>query len=229
MVLDARLLTGHIAAAHPGRPIVLVGHSMGSFIVQDYLRRWGDGMRAAVLTGTGGTFTAESRAEADELALRLDAASAREGRDVPSTEFAKRFASFNDRFVVSGQESAATGFEWLSRDPVEVQRYVDDPWCGRPLSNGFMADMIAGRKALAAPDVPGPLATGLPVLITAGDQDPVGGADAERVRLLAERYRASGMSVTEKIYPGARHELFNETNRDEVHADLLAWLDAVVT
>lgn len=227
MVDDARMLTAHIAAAHPGTPIVLLGHSMGSFIVQSYLLRWGDPLRAAVLTGTGGAFTPETQAEADEFAALLDQAIAAEGRDVASSVFAGRFASYNEPFEASAP-GPPTGFEWLSRDPVEVQRYVDDPWCGLPLSNGFVADMTAARKLLSHAEGPAADARRLPVLLMSGDQDPVGGVEAERVRLLGERYRACGMEVTERIYPGARHELFNETNRDEVHRDLLSWLDAVL-
>ena len=220
MVTDARLLTEHITEAHPGLPIVLLGHSMGSFILQDYLLRWGDGFCAAVLTGSGGTFTEESRADADAYAAQLDAAIAQEGRDVPSTVFAERFIGYNDPFVADAPGGVPTGFEWLSRDPDEVRRYVEDPWCGRPLSNGFVADMMAARKTMSAPDAT-PASSALPVLLMSGDRDPVGGADAERVRQLGDRYRSAGLTVTVRIYPGARHELFNETNRDEVHRDLL--------
>ena len=77
---------------------------------------------------------------------------------------------------------------------------------------------------MVGPGRQGSVPRGLPVLIFSGDQDPAGGFGCG-VHALAARYRAAGLDVNERLYPGARHELFNETNRDEVQGDLLAWLD----
>jgi alpha-beta hydrolase superfamily lysophospholipase len=224
IVTDVKELAEHVAGEHPGVPLVLLGHSMGSFLVQDALQRHGEqlrerGLRAAVLTGT-----ATSLSESGEgLRERVEAAAATEGRDVPSMDFAMLFADFNDPFLDTAPAAGPTGFEWLSRDPEEVQRYVDDPWCGQPLSNGFVADMAAGLEQAWAPGAERTIPTDLPVLIMAGAVDPVG-RSGESVRELTARYREAGLDVTEHLYEDARHEVFNETNRDEVHRDLIAWL-----
>jgi alpha-beta hydrolase superfamily lysophospholipase len=227
IVDDVEELAEQAVEAHPGAPLVLLGHSMGSFIIQDVLRRWGAhlsqrGLRAAVLTGTAGSLSAG----AEGLRDRVEAAAEAEGRDVPSADFAMLFADFNDPFVDTAPASGPTGFEWLSRDPDEVQRYVDDPWCGQPLSNGFVADMAAALEETWAPGAERLFPRDVPLLIMAGALDPVG-ADGESVRELARRYRAAGLDVTEVIYDDARHEVFNETNRAEVHRDLIAWLEGV--
>ena len=108
-----------------------------------------------------------------------------------------------------------------------MRRYVDDPWCGLPLTSGFVADNLRGLAGIWEPGSERRIPTRVPVLFIAGDQDPVGEFGAG-VRRLAERYRQAGIAVTERLYAGARHEMFNETNRDEVHRDLLAWLDRAI-
>ena len=92
-----------------------------------------------------------------------------------------------------------------------------------------MGQMMANAGDLADPDKLGAIKADLPLLIFSGDADPIAGGGA-LVEMLADRYRAAGMkNVTMKLYPGARHETFNETNRDEVTADLIAWLDSTFT
>jgi len=219
---DQKELTDHLRRIHTDRPIVLVGHSMGSFLGQGYIQRWGDSLRGAVLTGTAGS----PSARAEEFHERVVAAIEREGRDAPSTDFAMLCLDFNDPFIDTAPASGPTGFEWLSRDTDEVQRYVDDPWCGLPLSNGFVVDMMYGLAATWTPKNEDRVPRQLPVLIMAGDQDPVG-LTGKSVRALTARYRELGVPVTEILYRDARHEIFNETNRDEVHRDLVAWLEDV--
>jgi alpha-beta hydrolase superfamily lysophospholipase len=223
LIEDTRRLTSHISHAHPRHPIVLLGHSMGSLVAQYYLQRRPEALRAVVLSGTLSALPPGS----EDLDARVDAAIARQGRDVPSEDFAMLFVGFNDRFADSGPPAGPTGFEWLSRDHAEVQKYVDDPWCGLPLSNGFVADSLRPRSEIWAPGSEERIPKHIPILFIAGEEDPVG-EFGEGVRRLAERYRRAGLRVTERIYPGARHEMFNETNREEVHRDLLDWLEQVV-
>jgi alpha-beta hydrolase superfamily lysophospholipase len=221
MVRDAKELTDLIGARHPGRPIVLFGHSMGSFITQDYLPRWGGGLAGAVLCGT----TGPPPLAVVGLREQVQQAVNRHGRDVPSEEFRARFLGYNEPFAVGVADP--TGYEWLSRDPAEVRLYADDPWCGFTLSNGFVLDMFTARSRIWEAGQVERIPTSLPLLVIAGDADPVGRA-GEGVRELTQRYRRAGLEVTEILYPGARHEVLNETNRDEVHRDLLAWLGNVL-
>ncbi|HET9071458.1 MAG TPA: alpha/beta hydrolase [Acidimicrobiales bacterium] len=117
-------------------------------------------------------------------------------------------------------QPAATPYDWLSRDPAEVRTYLDDPWCGFEV-----AFDIAELVHLAVPPADS-IPPDLPILVVNGSEDSVGGFNGGGAAL-ADAYRELGVAdVTYREYPGARHELFNETNRDEVLADLVAWLDA---
>jgi alpha-beta hydrolase superfamily lysophospholipase len=122
--------------------------------------------------------------------------------------------NLNERF-----EPARTPYDWLSRDAAEVDAYVADPMCGFEVMRGRPTADDDARL------IDNPIRPSLPVLIFNGGDDPVGGAEGGR--LLAEHYRGLGLTdVTLAVYDGARHELFNEVNRDEVTADVLAWLEA---
>lgn len=217
MVGDLIALTDHLRDAHPDLPIVLIGHSMGSMLAQRVMQLASDRFAGVVLSGTSGSLEGAS-----ELEAILRAVEDAEGADQPSQLWAGVFAGFNEPFADTAPDP--TGYEWLSRDADEVARYVADPWCGGDLSNGFVTDMIVGMAAMWEPEAEAAIPTDLPILLIAGDQDPVGGF-GESVQALHDRYAAAGLGPLEiRLYPQARHELLNETNRDEVHADLLAWL-----
>ncbi len=130
-----------------------------------------------------------------------------------------------------GQYNAAfkpnrTDFDWLSRDDAEVDAYVADPLCGNTFTSGFFADLLPGLAGINDPKRVAGVRRDLPVLLVAGDQDPVGDG-GKGPRAAAQQYRDAGLTdVTCTLYAGARHEVFNETNRDEVTADVVRWLDA---
>lgn len=113
---------------------------------------------------------------------------------------------------------AATDYDWLSRDPDEVRKYVDDPLCG------FQPDFPFEEMAFLLGGPTDAVPAALPILIMNGSVDPVGGEVGGGA--LADAYRAVGIrDLTVRIYPDARHELFNEINRDEVVTDLITWLE----
>jgi alpha-beta hydrolase superfamily lysophospholipase len=117
-----------------------------------------------------------------------------------------------------------TGYEWLSRDELEVDKYVADPWCGFETPPETIPSLFARAPELADPQVLARVRPELPLLIASGSDDPLAGG-GQLVELLAARYRDAGVSdVTVQVYEGARHEIFNETNRDEVTADVIGWL-----
>jgi alpha-beta hydrolase superfamily lysophospholipase len=122
-------------------------------------------------------------------------------------------------------EPARTPYDWLSRDDAEVDAYIADPFCG------FESVPLQASPAVE-PGSPGSgddatIPRRLPVFVFVGSVDPVGGRAGGQA--LADHLRSLGLGdVTFRAYPGARHELFNETNRDEVTRDVLAWLDAHV-
>jgi alpha-beta hydrolase superfamily lysophospholipase len=202
LVNDVDLLVSRVRSEQPGLPVVLLGHSMGSFAVQQYLLEHSERVQAVVLTGTAAI-------DLLEPALDLDAE--------------LDLAMFNAAFA-----PARTDYDWLSRDPAQVDAYVADPRCGFGLDIPAVKAMFKAARPIADAARMAKVKSDLPLYIAVGDADPVNGQLA-LVRALAERYRAAGLKdVTVKAYPGARHEIFNETNRKEVIADLLGWLDRAV-
>jgi alpha-beta hydrolase superfamily lysophospholipase len=124
---------------------------------------------------------------------------------------------------------ARTDFDWLSRDQDQVDAYVADPRCGFGLDPLSSREMFTAGRVMAGPARLATTRSDLPLYIAAGEADPLHG-DLALVHLLVQRYRDAGLTdVSLPVYPGARHEIFNETNRDEVSADLIAWLDQRVS
>ena len=124
-------------------------------------------------------------------------------------------------------EPARTEFDWLSRDPDEVDKYLADPACGFGLNPD--GDARHARRAVDRPtqQALAKIPSSLPIYIVSGDDDPLAGG-GPLVDLVGDRYREAGvLDVTVTRYPGARHEVFNETNRDEITAALIEWLDRV--
>lgn len=196
---DVARLAEAIRAERPGLPLALFGHSMGSFAAQRFLLDHSGLVDAVILSGT---------AEPAGMSAAL-------AGDEPTD-----LSSFNAPFA------HRTGFEWLSRDEAEVDAYVADEACG------WQGQPFVGVETLARAADPAALAAirdELPVLVISGDADPVAGPDAAGPGVVAQRYRDAGLTdVTLTMYPQARHELLNETNRSEVTADILAFLDRTV-
>jgi alpha-beta hydrolase superfamily lysophospholipase len=202
LVADIGRLTDVAVAEHPGQPLVLIGHSMGSFAVQQYLVDHSDRVSAAVLTGTAAI-------DLLEPALDLDS-------DIDLSAFNAPFAP------------PRTEFDWLSRDDAQVDAYVADKRCGFGVDSTSGKAMFFGARRLADPAEMAKVRSDLPLYIAVGEADPVNGGLA-LLTPLVDRYKAAGLDdVTVKTYPDARHEIFNETNRDEVYADLISWISRVI-
>jgi alpha-beta hydrolase superfamily lysophospholipase len=215
MVRDLKQLAGVIQAEYPQAPLFLFGHSMGSFLAQRYMQLWGASLQGAILSGSSGAI-----AGLEQLLPMVEAAAQGAAATQPSAIFKGMFASFNQPFA-----PGKTGFEWLSRNEAEVQKYVDDPWCGFAFSNQLTGDFLKGLAELWQPENEAHIPTNLPVLIFSGELDPVGGNTAS-VNELARRYRQLGLQELQvTFYPGARHETLNEINREQVQQDLLTWLE----
>ncbi|WP_116450413.1 alpha/beta fold hydrolase [Blastococcus litoris] len=198
---------------HPGVPRVLLGHSMGSIIALAAAERNGTDLAGLALSGPIGV----APHLADSVTALEEAVAAGAGDHALDA-----LGAFNESF-----EPARTRYDWLSRDPAEVDAYIADPLSGdeMPLTAAYAAGVFALAVRAATPEAVATLPAGLPVLLLSGQLDPVGGADAVQVTALAQLFTERGLPVEQHVYPEARHEVFNETNRDEVVADLLAWLD----
>jgi len=214
---DLWQLNRQIAAEHPGLPVVLVGHSMGSFMAQHFISEHGEALAGVVLSGTDGKPGA--LASAGRLIARLERL--RLGpRGRSALIHALAFGVFNKAFAPT-----RTPADWLSRDPAEVDKYVADPLCGFVATTQNWIDLLDALPEIAKPDRQALIPKQLPIHIISGSADPVSDG-TKRLQQLLAAYRAAGLErVTHRFYEGARHELFNETNRDEVTRDLLAWLD----
>jgi alpha-beta hydrolase superfamily lysophospholipase len=219
LVRDLGLLIDHEKAQHPGVPAVVFGHSMGSFLVQSYLLDHAKDVAAAILSGSSGK--PGLLAQAGRLVARLERLRLGErGRSKLLT--ALSFDDFNKKFAPT-----RTGFDWLSRDPAEVDKYVADPACGFAVSTTMWIDLLDAAAANADPARQAGVRSDLPIYLVAGARDPVGEMGRGVLRLEAEYRRAGIKSVTCKLYSDARHEILNETNRDEVTAAILGWLGAL--
>jgi len=180
----------------------------------------GSQIKAAVLSGTGGK--PSLIAAAGRLVARIERR--RHGAKGKSALLgALSFDEFNKAFRPN-----RTAFDWLSRDEAEVDRYVADPLCGFGVSTQLWVDMLDTLAFIARPEEQARVPRDLPVYVFCGSEDPVG-ERTRSVRQLLDAYARAGIEdVQHKFYPGARHETLNETNRDEVTRDLIAWLDANV-
>jgi len=202
LINDIDLLVSRIRDEQPGLPLVLLGHSLGSFAIQQYLLDHSDRVDAVVLTGT---------AALDLLEPALDL-------DKPID-----LSAFNAAF-----QPARTDYDWLSRDEAIVDAYIADPRCGFGLDTQSAKDMFAGARRLAEPDQVAAIRADLPLYVAVGELDPIN-ANLALLNVLVDRYRAAGLTdVTVRTYPDARHEILNETNRDEVVAGILDWVDQVL-
>src|SRR3954452_20861203 len=208
---DVEALHLVIGEQHSGVPRVLVGHSMGSIIALASAERNGADLAALVLSGPIGV----APHLADTVTVLEEAVAAGAADSALDA-----LGPFNERF-----EPARTRYDWLSRDEAEVDKYVGDPLSGdeMPLTVAYAAGVFALAVRAATPEAVAELPAGLPVLLLSGQLAPVGGADAVQATALAQLFTERGVPVEQHVYPEARHEVFNETTRDERPPDLVAW------
>nr|WP_314534999.1 alpha/beta hydrolase [uncultured Pseudomonas sp.] len=220
VVGDLASLNQHIGQQQPGLPIILLGHSMGSYIAQAYLLHHSASLHGAILSGSN--FQPVALYRAARVIARIERL--RQGLRGRSAliEFLS-FGSFNKAFKPN-----RTAFDWLSRDPQEVDKYINDPLCGFRCTNQLWIDLLGGLQQISKASNLAQIDPGLPILVMGGECDPV--SEGKRLNSLADALRDAGCQHLQlTVYPQARHEVFNETNRDAVTADVLAWLDQALT
>jgi len=215
LVSDGHLVTEFLQERYAQRAIVLLGHSMGSYIAQSYTMQFGDELSALVLSGS--TWPGRVPLFVGRLLARI--MSWRHGQRGASPLLDQiGFGNFNKKF-----EPARTELDWLSREPSEVDAYINDPLCGGPYTTGLWIDLLGGLLEISTNKALIKIPTELPILITGGGDDPVGGKDG--MTKLSQHYETTGHGkLSTKIYAGGRHEMLNETNRDEFTNDLLRWI-----
>lgn len=218
MIKNMYQLNGIINKENPGIPVFLFGHSMGSLLAQRYIALYGEGLKGVILSGTSG-----------KQGIMLDI-----GISIARREMRKRgekyrseklndmtFGSYNDAF-----KPVRTEFDWLSRDEKEVDKYVEDPFCGGVFTAKFFYDFFMMIKETHKPETMMKIPKELPVYLFSGEKDPVG-KKCKSVLGLIKIYKKLGLKdVSYKFYKDGRHEMLNEINRDEVMDDVVKWLDA---
>lgn len=205
-----------IAAEQPDVPIVLLGHSMGSFLARQFVAASSDALAGAAYSGSNGkppAIAALGRLIARLERLRLG----KRGSSVLLNRM--MFGAFNKPY-----RPARTEFDWLSRDEAEVDAYVADPLCGFPFTTQLAVDLLDALPYVSSPASLAPIRKDLPIYVFSGERDPVG---ANIESLIADLKAAGFTRLTTRIYSGARHETLNEINRDEVARDLITWLDGI--
>lgn len=218
LVEDFRTMILRARRENPGKKLIVMGHSMGSFVCRVYTARHPeDGVAGAIYMGTGGPNPAAGAG----LAASAFIAALRGKKHKSKLMDTLAFGSYGKRF------EGRTAFDWLTRDTKIVDQYIRDPLCGYLFTVQGMNDLIRVNIASNSPEWYQAVPSALPVLLISGELDPVG--DYGRgVRTVAEELKRTGhTAVTLKLYPEDRHEVLNELNRDEVMNDILQWIRSV--
>lgn len=204
------------ATQYPNVPYVFFGHSMGSFIVRNITIDHPEAYDLAIISATGNP----NRLQLFGGWLVGKVICAIRGYSSSGELMAKVSMGGN----MKGIENPRTPNDWLSRDEEAVDRYMADPLCGITAKAGLYTDMLSGVRMATSRLRMRKVDREKPVMLISGDADPVGqwGVGVEKVH---KAYQHRVRDLTYKLYPGARHELLNELNRDEVYADILNWIE----
>lgn len=216
VVDDMAVLHDKVREEYPDLPYVLFGHSMGSFLTRTYLIRYPDKYDGAIISGTGhqnplvafaGYAMAEAKVKAGhgkEQGLQLN--------DIAFGAYCSKI------------ENKRTDFDWLSRDPAVVDKYIADPLCGFVATNSLFRDMMSGIRYIIRQSNINCMNPDKPVYFMSGDADPVGDY-GKGVNAAYKAFCKAGLKdVMLRLYPEGRHEMLNETNKETVYQDILNWL-----
>lgn len=215
LVADLYEMAEHVQKEHPALPVFIFGHSMGSFVTQRFVQLHGSRISGIILSGSAKYPNALLRAG---ITLSKAIVRFRGARHRSKLLDNLTFGKYNKHFRPN-----RTAFDWLNRDEAEVQKYIDDEYCGGIFTAGFFRDFFRGLKTINNNFELVPKE--LPMLLLSGSDDPVGGP-VKLIKKLYETLRKLEIKDLEfKLYEGARHELLLELNKEEVMNDCLDWLN----
>lgn len=218
LLSDIQVVREYIGKKFKTYPVYCMGHSMGSFATRSYLLKHPHDFKGIVISGTGRYPALKS-----VFAKRLIDKKRRKAPGIVSEEIETLlFKDFNKTLNL-----AQTPFDWLSRDVAEVEKYIQDPLCGFASTPEFYLDLIEGMRQASRVSELKLKGFDSPMLFISGEQDPVGewGKGFQKVVKKYERH-FPGM-ISTRLYQGARHELTNELNRDEVYRDIVHWISEI--
>lgn len=216
VIADIHELRRKVREEYPDIPYFIMGHSMGSFLVRQYMKEHGEGITGAIIMGTGHQ-PAALLAAGKMLCKMIAGVKGWEYRSKFINNMA--FGSYNKKF-----EPARTSKDWLTKDTEIVDAYIKDPWCSFMFTVNAYYHMFCGMQTLSKKDHIEHFPKDVPVFFVAGKDDPVGNF-GKSVDKIYEKYRRMGIKdVSIKLYEGDRHEILNETDREQVYEDLYEWI-----
>lgn len=204
---------------YPGVPYFMLGHSMGSSLLRQYIQMYGNGLSGAIIMGT--------MSEQNKTELKL-------GKNLCRILAVLKGWHYRSRLVdkmVNGPfckkfKPARTRADWVTSDTEKLDQYVSDPLCSFVFTVNAYYQMFCGIQQTQKRESIYMIPKTLPIFMVSGSDDPVGGF-GKGVRKIYEKYRAAGIQdVTLRLYAGDRHEILNETDREQVYQDLYEWMQS---
>ncbi|MDB9970074.1 lysophospholipase [Porticoccaceae bacterium] len=222
MVDDQLQLIEHIGGDHT-LPLIILGHSMGSFLAMHTCQRYADKLSSRLkgLVLSGSNYAPPWFCSTASQIARIERARLG-GSSVSKLLETMSFGAFNNAF-----KPVRTEKDWISSDPETVDLYLADPHCGGAISTQSWYDFLRGLADLSAPAAMARIKSDLPIYVFSGALDPVGGAGKGVKKLEAMLKSVGVQQVSCRLYDGGHHEMLNETNKTEVYQDLLSWLDSL--
>lgn len=217
VVEDVYTLTAMMKKEYPGLPIVLIGHSMGSMVARSYMTKHGEGIDCAIFMGTSG---ANNLTGIIRFLARVGMIFGRAKKPATLLDHLA-FSKYNDRF-----EDVRSEKDWITRDRERVEKYLADPLCMFLFTDRAAYDFANLLDEVSGVQWAQKLPKATPYLLVSGGMDPVGGY-GDGVREVYGWMKQAGLAdVTMKLFEGARHEILNEINRDEVKQELFDFIAA---
>lgn len=218
IVEDMRKLKDIARKENPGVPVILMGHSMGSFVSRIFCAKYSGEIDGAIFMGTGGPNPLTGAGLFIIGVLSVFKGERHRSKFIDNMAFGK----YNDKF-----EDVRTPFDWLSTDREEVQKYTDDPWCGYLFTLSGYRELMKMIKEVSKKEWPNGIRKDLPVFIVSGEDDPVGDYGSGVEIVFARLHDAGIEDLSMTLYEGMRHEILNEKEKEKVYDDLIEWCDRV--
>ena len=199
---DMHLFFGTLQNRFPGIPHYMLGFSLGSFLLREYLNQYPDGIAGAIIAGTG-----HQPGWLISLMVAIVRGQIKKAGFDGTTDLVRQlsFGTYNQKFKPNRTEA-----DWLCSDADELDRYLADPLVRKNISAGLFGDLLGSMKRTGSAFEYDGWDTGLPILLISGQEDPVGNA-GKGVRTIYDRMKKNGMeNVTLKLLSGARHDIFHE-------------------
>lgn len=220
LVEDVNTITEYAKEEFGNKPVILFGHSMGSFVARAYTKMHGLKLTAAIFCGTSGANPAAG------IAIKIADAIAKSKGNKHRSEFINTIAFGTYNRKIKPQK---TDFDWLTKDTDIVDKYVADKYCGYLFTACGYRDLFTVLKYVSSKSWYKSVRKDLPMFLIAGDADPVGEYGKGVKQVYKDLKKTGHEKVSIRLYPGDRHEILNELDRQTVMEDILAWCDKVLS